>query len=166
MTNFASSVGRLGLPLSIITAAMLWPRPEPAVITVEIPELPAPIVTVEAAEFPEFPQWPEYKPPIVNVQPAEPVVVEKRVDVPGPTRTVYEEVEVEVERIVEVRTCLNFDELPSWDLPRALTAARPGEAWSLSGDYYSGLVWSDSTPKPTQTEIIAGWLKSLEAECD
>ena len=163
MTNFASSAGRLGLPIAIITAAMLWPRPEPAVITVEIPELPAPVVTVEA---PAFPEWPEQKAPVVNVSPAEPVVVEKRVDVPGPTRTVYEEVEVEVERIVEVPACIDFDDLPYFDLPNAISVTRPGEAWSLSGDYYNGLTWSDSTTKPTFSEIVGGWLANLEAECD
>jgi hypothetical protein len=158
--------GKLFLPLAIVTAALVMPTPEPAVIEVSVaewPEMPAPVVNVDV---PEFPELPEAKASSVVVQPAEPVIVEKRVDVPGPTRTVYEEVEVEVEKIVEVRTCLNFDELPYFDLPNAISVTRPGEAWSLSGDYYSGLVWSDSTTKPTQTEIIAGWLKALEAECD
>jgi hypothetical protein len=139
------------------------PTPEPAVIEVSVaewPEMPAPVVNVDVPEVSPV------KPSSVVVQPAAPVVVEKRVDVPGPTVTVYEEVEVEVERIVEVRTCLNFDELPSWDLARAVSMARPGESWSLSGDYYPGLVWHDSTPKPSEREIIAGWLKALEAECD
>jgi hypothetical protein len=139
------------------------PTPEPAVIEVSVaewPEMPAPVVNVDVPEFPAV------KGSSVVVQPGQPVVVEKRVDVPGPTVTVYEEVEVEVERIVEVRTCLNFDALPSWDLARAVSMARPGESWSLSGDYYPGLVWHDSTPKPSEGEIIAGWLKALEAECE
>jgi hypothetical protein len=155
--------GKLFLPLAIVTAAFVMPTPEPAVIEVSVaewPEMPAPVVNVDVPEVSPV------KPSSVVVQPAVPVIVEKRVDVPGPTVTVYEEVEVEVERIVEVRTCLNFDELPSWDLARAVSMARPGESWSLSGDYYPGLVWHDSTPKPSEREIIAGWLKALEAECD
>ena len=162
MDDFGWS-GKLFLPLAIVTAAFVMPTPEPAVIEVSVaewPEMPAPVVNVDVPEVSPV------KPSSVVVQPAVPVIVEKRVDVPGPTVTVYEEVEVEVERIVEVRTCLNFDELPSWDLARAVSMARPGESWSLSGDYYPGLVWHDSTPKPSEREIIAGWLKALEAECD
>ena len=165
MTSLTSSIGRIALPLSIVTAAMMWPRPEPAVITVEIPELPAPIVTVEATEMPAFPEWPEIKAPVITVQPAEPVIVEKRVDVPGPTKTVYEDREVEVERIVEVPACIDFDDLPYFDLPNAISVTRPGEAWSLSGDYYNGLTWSDSTPKPTFSEIVGGWLAHQEEQC-
>ncbi len=155
--------GKLFLPIAIVTAAFIMPTPDPAVIEVSVaewPEMPAPVVNVDVPEFPEM------KASTVTVQPAEPVVVEKRVDVPGPVRTVYEEVEVEVEKLVEVRTCLNFDELPSWDLARAISMARPGESWSLSGDYYPGLNWLHDTPKPSEGEIIAGWLKALEADCD
>jgi hypothetical protein len=155
--------GKLFLPVAIVTAAFVMPTSEPAVIEVSVaewPEMPAPVVNVEVPEFPEL------RASSVTVTPAAPVVMEKRVDVPGPTRTVYEDREVIVERIVEVRTCVDFDALPSWDLSRAISAARPGESWSLSGDYYPGLVWHDSTPKPSEGEIIAGWLKALEAECD
>jgi len=38
-----------------------------------------------------------------------------------------------------------------------LHAVRPGEAWSLSGDDYSGLEWLDDTPKPTLGELEAAW---------
>lgn len=154
--------GKLFLPVAIVTAALMMPKGQPITVQVdEWPEMPAPIVTVEAPVL----ELPEARPSVVNVAAGEPVVVEKRVDVPGPERIVYEDREVIVEVPVEVRTCLDFDELPYFDLSRAISAARPGESWSLSGDYYPGLVWLDSTPKPTQTEIIAGWLKYLEAQC-
>jgi len=50
-------------------------------------------------------------------------------------QVIYEDREVEVERIVEVRTCLDFAELPYFDLANALTVAFPGEPWSLSGSH-------------------------------
>jgi hypothetical protein len=158
--------GKLFLPVAIITAAFVMPTPEPAVIELSVaewPEMPAPVVNVDV---PDFPELPVVKPSTVTVTPATPVVVEKRVDVPGPTVTVYEDREVIVDRIVEVPACIDFDDLPYFDLPNAISVTRPGEAWSLSGDYYNGLSWSDSTTKPTFTEIVGGWLTSLEAECD
>ena len=33
----------------------------------------------------------------------------------------------------------------------------PLAQWSLDGDSYDGLVWFDSTPKPTQAELDAQW---------
>ena len=162
MDDFGLS-GKLFLPLAIVTAAFVMPTPEPAVIEVTIaewPDMPAPVVTVEAPSL----AFPEQKPIVLNVKPGEPVVSEKLVNVPGPVTTVFQDRDVIVE--VEVRTCLDFDVLPSWDLARAVSMTRPGESWSLSGDYYSGLNWLDSTPKPSEREIIGGWLKALEAECD
>jgi hypothetical protein len=158
--------GKLFLPVAIVTAAFVMPTPEPAVIELSVaewPEMPAPVVNVDV---PEFPELPTVKPSTVTVQPAEPVIVEKQVDVPGPTRTVYEEVEVEVERIVEVPACIDFEDLPYFDLPNAISVTRPGEAWSLSGDYYNGLTWSDSTTKPTFSEIVGGWLSHQEEQCN
>ena len=32
-----------------------------------------------------------------------------------------------------------------------------GTIWTLDGDNYDGLVWLDSTPKPTQAELDALW---------
>ena len=155
--------GKLFLPVAIVAAALMMPKGEPVVVQIQDwPEMPAPVVSVEAPSI----VFPETKPSVVNVSPAEPVVTEKLVDSPGPERVVFQDREVIVEQVVEVRTCLDFDELPSWDLARAVSAARPGESWSLSGDYYPGLNWLDSTPKPSEGEIIAGWLKSLEALCD
>ena len=161
--------GKLFLPAAIVTAATVMPASAPPEIVVEIPEQPAPVieVVVEPSAFPEFPAFPKPVASSVTVEPAEPVIVEETteriVEVPGDTETVYVDREVIVE--VPVRTWLVWDELPSWDLSRAISAARPGESWSLSGDYYSGLVWHDSTPKPSETELIAGWLESLEAQC-
>jgi len=158
--------GKLFLPVAIVTAAMVMPTADPIVVEfAEWPATPAPVVTVETPGA-TFPALSEGKPVTINVKPGVPAITEKLVNVPGPVTTVFQDREVIVERIVEVRTCVDFDALPSWDLARAISAARPGESWSLSGDYYPGLVWHDSTPKPSEGEIIAGWLKALEAECD
>lgn len=157
--------GKLFLPIAIVTAAFVMPTPEPAVIELSVaewPEMPAPVVNVDV---PEFPAIPEGKGSSVTVTPATPVVVEKRVDVPGPTVTVYEDREVIVERIVEVPACIDFAALPYFDLANAVSVTRPGESWSLSGDYYNGLVWHSATTKPTFTEIVGGWLANLEAQC-
>jgi len=154
--------GQLFLPAAIVTAAVLMPSPEPAPVIVEIAEWPhveAPSIVVEVPAFPET------KPTVVNVSPGEPFLVEETVEV-------EKRVEVPVDRVVtqtvevEVRTCLVWDELPHYDLAKALSVTRPGEAWSLDGDSYSGLVWGDVTPKPTESELLGGWLADLEEACD
>lgn len=44
------------------------------------------------------------------------------------------------------------------DITQAIRRARPGEnEWSLYGDAYSGLVWREPTPKPTEVELQAAW---------
>lgn len=43
------------------------------------------------------------------------------------------------------------------DIPAILTHLRPGEAWSLNGDTYDGLVWHEDTPIPTEAELVAAW---------
>jgi hypothetical protein len=155
--------GKLFLPIAIVAAAFIMPTPEPVTVHLaEWPEIPAPVISLESSTI----QADLPPPTTVNVAPAEPIMTEKLVTIPGPTITVYEDRELIVERVVEVRTCLDFDELPSWDLARAVSMARPGESWSLSGDYYPGLNWLHDTPKPSEGEIIAGWLKALEADCD
>lgn len=32
-----------------------------------------------------------------------------------------------------------------------------GKEWSLNGDFYDGLTWLDSSPKPTKAELDALW---------
>jgi hypothetical protein len=43
------------------------------------------------------------------------------------------------------------------DYTAILTFNYPGTQWTLNGDTYDGLVWLDSTPKPTQAELDALW---------
>ena len=43
------------------------------------------------------------------------------------------------------------------DYTLVLSANYPGAQWSLEGDTYDGLVWLDSTLKPTQAELDAAW---------
>jgi hypothetical protein len=163
MFEILEPVGKVALPISIISAALIWPRPEPAPVILELPEIPAPVINLEIPEPSSLPELPEMKAPIVTVNPTQPIITEKVVEVPGPT--VYEDREVIVERIVEVPACLDYAALPYFDLANAISVTRPGESWSLSGDYYNGLNWLADTPKPTFTEIVGGWLMKLETEC-
>ena len=140
------SLTDLPAPVANITV----PQQDAPTVNVTVPEQPAPVVNVDAPAIPAFPDIPA---PIVNVEQAA---------APEP-EVVYEE--VEVEKVVEVRTCLNWDELPYFDLANALTVAFPGEPWSLSGSYYNGLVWHGEGDKPDMTAIIAGWLAHLEEQC-
>lgn len=39
----------------------------------------------------------------------------------------------------------------------------PKTQWTLYGTDYSGLVWSDSTPQPTQAELDALWSSTQDA---
>jgi hypothetical protein len=157
--EFLEPVGKAALPVAIITAALIWPRPEPVTIEVDFPESAPAVVNMST---PEFPAFPEVKVPVVTVKPGEPVVTEKQI--PGPV--VFQDREVTVERVVEVPSCLNYAELPYFDLANAVSVTRPGESWSLSGDYYNGLAWLDSTPKPSFSEIVGGWLRHLESQCE
>ena len=51
-------------------------------------------------------------------------------------------------------------------IPDALTNLRPGSAWSLVGDDYSGINWMDpDTPIPTEEEVTAE-IQRLQAEWD
>jgi len=53
------------------------------------------------------------------------------------------------------------------DIANILTYLRPGEIWSLDGDSYEGLVWLDTTVKPTLQELEIAWLsykKKVEAD--
>lgn len=163
---------RLALPVAIVVSVLLLPRPagtetEPCSISVTIPEQPAPVVhvTIPEAGAPIVNLTIPESQPIVNLtlpeQPA-PVV---HVDVEGQQpEIVYRD--RDVERIVEVPACIDFADLPYFDLANALTVAFPGEPWSLSGSHYNGLVWHGETPMPDMTAIIAGWLEHLEADCN
>ena len=122
--------------------------PEPAAI--EFPELPAPVVNVDVA-IPDAPR----EPTTVIVEPA-PVL---------PAEIVYKDRTVEVERIVEVPSCLDYTALPHFDLANALTAAFPGALWGLNGSHYNGLTWRDDSPQPDMTAIIGGWLAHLSEGC-
>ena len=130
------------LPPAVVNVSV----PEPAAI--EFPELPTPVVNVDVA-------FPESEPTTVIVEPA-PVL---------PAEVIYQDRTVEVERIVEVPSCLDYRELPHFDLANALTAAFPGAQWSLSGSHYNGLVWHDDSPMPDMTDIIGGWLAHLSEGC-
>ena len=43
------------------------------------------------------------------------------------------------------------------DYAAVLTANYPGAQWSLDGNTYDGLIWLDTTPKPTQAALDAAW---------
>lgn len=43
------------------------------------------------------------------------------------------------------------------DIARCLEKIRPGEQWSINANTYDGLVWLDTTAKPTMAEIEAAW---------
>lgn len=45
----------------------------------------------------------------------------------------------------------------SIDYSAVLTANYSTSQWTFDGDTYDGLVWLDSTPKPTQAELDAQW---------
>jgi hypothetical protein len=43
------------------------------------------------------------------------------------------------------------------DYVQILSINYVGKQWSLSGSSYDGLVWLDTSPKPTQSELDALW---------
>jgi hypothetical protein len=43
------------------------------------------------------------------------------------------------------------------DYTAILSANYANKQWTMNGDDYDGLVWLDSTPKPTQAELDAQW---------
>ena len=155
---------RLTVPTAIIIAAfLLRPIPtEPISVSVEFPQLdiPAPVVTIT------------HEPAIINVDIQTPTgdpgkdvtVVVEPAPIP-PAEVVYRDRTVEVERIVEVRACLDYANLPYFDLANALSVAFPGAQWSLNGSYWNGLVWLDESPQPTFQQVLGGWLTHLERDC-
>ena len=138
------------LPAPIVNVTV--PEQDAPTVNVTVPEQPAPVVNVDAPVIPPFPDIPA---PVVNVEQAA---------TPEP-QVIYQDREVEVERIVEVPSCLDYSDLPYFDLANALTVAFPGQPWSLSGSHYNGLVWHGDIPQPDMTAIIGGWLAHLEADC-
>lgn len=116
-----------------------------------------------------------HEPPAITIEP-QAVVVNVPRSVPNqPVNVVVEPAPVlppeivyqtrDVERIVEVPSCLDYSNLPHFDLANALTKARPGAQWSLNGDHMNGLIWHDATTPPTMTEVIGGWLTALAEDC-
>jgi hypothetical protein len=162
--------GQVLLAAAILSASIIV-RPAQPVIA-NTPELPTivveqqpPVVNI-THEPPDI--FIEVQPSVVNLPPSvtnEPVTVIVEPAPVLPAQVIYEDRTVEVERIVEVRTCLDFAELPYFDLANALSVAFPGASWSLSGSHYPGLTWHDDSPKPDMTAIIAGWLAFLESRC-
>ena len=167
--------GQVLLAAAILSASIIV-RPAPPVIAetgaseptvlVELvfPEgvFAGPEIVFPEIVIPNYPdvvvQVPEFPAPVV-VEPSEPVIVERIVERDGPERV------VEVERIVEVPSCLDYADLPHFDLANALTAAFPGALWGLNGSHYNGLTWRDESPKPDMTAIIGGWLAFLSEDC-
>jgi hypothetical protein len=43
------------------------------------------------------------------------------------------------------------------DYAQILSVNYAGSEWSLNGDFYEGLDWIDSSPKPTKAELDALW---------
>ena len=169
MTSERLAVHRFALPVAIVAAALLLPRPagtnveQPQVI-VNVPEQPAPIVnvTVPDAEPPTVSVTVPEQIPNVTVEISELPIPHVIVNTPEPPTRIVE-VDVEVERIVEVPACLDYGDLPHFDLANAITAGFPGTLWGISNGL---LTWRDEdVPEPSMAEIIGAWLTYLEKDC-
>ena len=171
-------IQRFGLIAAVTALALLVPTraassttPPPVIeVQVSLTDLPPAIVNVSVPE-PAAIQFPDLPAPVVNVDVAIPkgasetttVIVEPAPILPA--EVIYKDRTVEVERIVEVPSCLDYGDLPYFDLANALSRAFPGAQWSLSGSHYNGLVWHDASPQPDMTAIIGGWLTHLSQDC-
>ena len=170
-------IARLGLIAAVAAVALLVPTraasqtPPPVIeVAVSLTDLPPAVVNVSVPE-PAAVEFAELPAPIVNVDVTLPegltqpstVIVEPAPVLPA--EIVYQDRTVEVERIVEVPACLDYSDLPHFDLANALTAAFPGALWSLNGSHYPGLVWRDESPQPDMGQIIGGWLQHLSEQC-
>lgn len=49
------------------------------------------------------------------------------------------------------------------DYSLILTINYPNSQWTLNGESYDGLIWLDSSPKPTQEELDALWQPTQDA---
>jgi hypothetical protein len=173
-------IKRFGLIAAVTAVALIVPTraasqtPPPVIeVTISLTDLPPAIVNVSVPEQAAAINLSELAPPTVNVEVSVPdrrasaeatTVIVEPAPIPPP-QIVYKDRTVEVERIVEVASCLDYSNLPYFDLSNALSAAFPGAQWSLSGSYYNGLVWHDASPMPDMTAIIGGWLAYLETDC-
>lgn len=163
---------RFGLIAVVTAIALLVPTraasntPPPTIeVSLSLTDLPAPIVNLSVPESQPNVNItvPETPAPVVNLDMPAPIV---NVDVESQEpQVIYQDREVEVERIVEVPACLDYADLPYFDLANALSVAFPGEPWSLNGSHYNGLVWHGETPQPDMTAIIGGWLTHLTESC-
>lgn len=50
------------------------------------------------------------------------------------------------------------------DYAKILTFRYSGAQWALDGDAYEGLLWLDSTPKPTKETLDALWPEVADAQ--
>jgi hypothetical protein len=172
-------IARVGLIAAVAVIALLIPnraasetRPPVIEVTVSLTDLPPATVNLTVAETPPNVNvtLPELPAPIVNVTmpegAAQPTTVIVEPAPVLPAEVIYQDRTVEVERIVEVPSCLDYASLPHFDLANALSRAFPGAQWGLSGSHYPGLDWTDPViPKPDMTQIIAGWLSWLAEGC-
>ena len=141
------------------------PSPDPVVMELQLSltDLQPSVVnitqdpaTVEITVVNPAPSVSNHEPVTIVVEPA-PIL---------PAEVVYKDRTVEVERIVEIPSCLDYAALPHFDLANALSRAFPGAQWGLSGSHYPGLDWTDPViPKPDMTQIIGGWLAWLAEGC-
>ena len=168
-------IKRFGLIAAVAAVALLVPTraasqaPAPVIeVIVSLTDLPPAVVNVSVPEAPAI-VFPELPAPVVNItadkRPTETTTVIVEPAPILPAEVIYKDRTVEVERIVEVRTCLDYVDLPYFDLANALSVAFPGAQWSLSGSYWNGLVWHDSSPQPSFEQVLGGWLTHLEQDC-
>jgi len=171
-------IKRFGLIAAVTAVALLVPTraasqtPPPVIeVVISLTDLPPAVVNVSVPDAPAI-VFPEQPAPVVNItvptdtRPVEQTTVIVEPAPILPAEVIYKDRTVEVERIVEVPSCLDYASLPHFDLANALSRAFPGAQWGLSGSHYPGLAWTDPViPKPDMTAIIGGWLAWLAEGC-
>ena len=164
--ELVKSAGLIAAVAAITLLAPARTQP-PAELTVKLSDLPPVIVNLTAEAAPVNVTVPEQPAPVINltVPKSEPstVIVEPAPVLPA--EVIYRDRDVERIVTVEVPACLDYSDLPYFDLANALSAAFPGAQWSLNGSHYDGLVWLDDSPQPDMTAIIGGWLTHLTKSC-
>jgi hypothetical protein len=154
----------LALPIALIIAAAVVGTPQ---VVVNVPQSPAPIVTVDVQpsdvnvqnDAPVI----NFTPPALNI-PAPVVNVDVQPSPSGPVSVIVKTPPAKV-IYVEVGSCLNYTDLPEFDLANALAAGFPDADYTLNGPHYNNLQWRDNDPQPTMTDIIGRWLESLADDC-